>query len=700
MVSEVIITGLKGVPEWAKESTVLEMLRQITNLVELTSEQKKDIRSSLDQARKTGKITKDQARKISGGDSNMLGALTTGLKDTATGAVESAAGLDKLPGPLKKFGASIKNASTFTKTFALSVGFIGNQIGKAIATVRENVSVLRDLSDSGIQMQGSFLEVQKNLAATGMTLAEFGEMASKYSRVLGVNGFNAITKLTKSVNAADKGFATYGLTTAEATEFTAEFLEQQRMAGIFGGIQRRGQAQALKENIERLTAYSKILNVSRKQMMETTKSMLDREDLQRKFFTMEVEDRVKAQDAFKTTIQGFASFGPAGDKFAEMLTDMAAAPVAENSEAFKRLAAASPQLAKDMAALSRSMMDGNSASREEITAMLKRAGANKQLIDRLALAGGELEQMVNIIASVNLAIEEGGKKETKLREDYEKERQEGFEGTFEKFLSTVDKNVKTATALDDAMAKFQATIEYTRVKAFVDLLGGEGTKAIDLAIKAIDAMTAKMMKFNEGDMMANAGKWIHDNLGLALLAAGVALTAFSGIVSGVGIILGGFGLGLKGTLGIFGKLTKLGPSIGLPGKGLAGAARFAGGAAAVGAAGYLGYKAGGLIYEKFLQDKFAPSSFKDYDPNSKILSPEQQDQFKKNQELKAAMKARQKVAGRITTTPTKQSAIQTTPDQTPDIETAKLSAAERTALASEKQVKLLSKLVGAGNILS
>ena len=144
--SDVNIVGLDGAipPMWATEKTLDQMLSQIEKLVTITEAQKKDLSKAIKSGASGGgsKADEQKRQKETKKAANLLGNLSEGLKDSTKSVLESAAGFDNLPGPMSKFGKALKETSGATKIAALGIGIIGNQVGKAISTIKESVNSL------------------------------------------------------------------------------------------------------------------------------------------------------------------------------------------------------------------------------------------------------------------------------------------------------------------------------------------------------------------------------------------------------------------------------------------------------------------------------------------------------------------------------------------------------------------------------
>jgi len=504
---DVIIAGFNGVPEWASEKTLADMLTNVEKMADISTEQKKLLEQSLTEMQKTGKVTAQNAKAVSGaagggGGTGKAVKETNAFKDalskTTKESLETAAGFDKLPGPLANFSKALKDSSKGFKAALLGVGMIGNVIGKYISTVQESVSVLRNLTESGVQFGGSYLEVSRALADTGLTLEAFSGIAEKYGRVMSQNGLKGLIDLTKAAEGATGGFFKLGLTTAEATEYAAEYLDQQRIGGVFGKAASAGQAQALKENMEMFTSYSKVLNVSRKDMQEAGREMLGNADLQAELNSMDVESRTKAVAAFQKTSAAFASLGEPGLALGKIFTDIAASPVAEASEGFQQLANAGlGDLAGRMAEVSAQNKSGIALTQEQLINMVHLTDAEKEQLSALRLAGGQTKETAVLVANLGQAAEEARISQAEMAE---KAAAAGL--NMEDYAKSVDKSAEAATHLQDEMQKFQATAEYGMVKSFAVLLGGHGADAVNTMATALGKVTDELSTFIDGSMVS------------------------------------------------------------------------------------------------------------------------------------------------------------------------------------------------------
>lgn len=524
---DVNIVGVNGqqVPEWATEQTLESMLDQVSELVKITKQQRDVLKKGIKSGGSGGgsgsesKEEKEKNKKTKEA-TNLLGDLTTELAETH-------AGFSQLPRPMKKYLDNLKKTNKVGFAMIAGFGMLVNQATKAVVSIGEQVSTLRDLADSGVQLQGSFMEMSRGLAEVGMTVAEFGEMAGKYSRVMGMQGFTAITQLSSAVNAAEGGFSKWGMTQKEGIEVAAEMLDQQRRAGLFRTINEQRESNRIAEVMDRLTAYSKVLNISREAMLEQRKEMMNDAEVRFRMSQMTEEQRANMEKGLGGTATALAALGSDFDWVANLLKESAVYQINEQSAAWQELAAAGfTPLANDLAALGDAAARGEEVTMEMVEATLRKYGQDKDFLESMFMAGGAAREYAMKIANASLTAEEAADMRKRLED-------RGMSDT----ADAVDANVQTMTAFQQEINQFVAAIEHIRVKSFMDLIGAEAEGGLKGATAALDSLTKKMLEFSDGPYLKNLRDFIVENpwktAGLAIVGMIAAAGTWSLVTTGV-----------------------------------------------------------------------------------------------------------------------------------------------------------------------
>lgn len=677
--TDVNIVGVNGgaVPEWATEKTLEAMLDKIESLVDVTKKQRTELKQAVKGSGKSGSggdMSKEQKKAA-----NMLGDLSKGLKDAAGSAVDTAAGFDKLHGPMGKFVKGLKKTNAGMYVLLAGVGMVANQATKAVVSIKEQVSTLRDLSDSGIRLEGSFMEMSRGLAEAGMTIAEFGELTSKYARVMNRQGFASLSNLASAVNEAEGGFKKWGLTQAEGTEITAELLDQQRIAGIFRLADQQRESATIADVMDKMTAYSKVLNVSRKEMLEGRKEMLADQQVRFRMSQMSAQERELMEKGLGNTAIALEALGDNTSWVAQAIKEAAVFQINEQSDMWQQLASAGlTPLANDLAALGDAAARGEEVTMEMVEATLARHGQDKAFLDNLFNAGGAAREWAVKLGDAQLTVEEAANQRARNEKRGGKEYQE-----------SVDDNVQTLTALQSATDRFMATIEHIRVQGFMALLGDTAQDGIQGAINGLNAMTDAMLKFSDSGKIESMAQTLKDNWQGIAGAAAVGIALFSKSLRS----LAGRVMTAAGGMGKFAK------GLGVLGVGLA------------------GWQAGSMIYDKYgdtegmigfgdwlgghvdfirgkLGNEEAMQRWNRGTGGGDVLSPEAQRIADQARERRKNRAEKAKSAEAATTSATQpDNAI---PDAgMSDADLAKLSVAERTAYTLSEILKVNKKMARA-----
>jgi hypothetical protein len=472
-------------PEWATEDTMQKLMESMEKLVGLTDKQKKDMESGFKDMKETGKVTRQNIKKAGAGGANIFGDTTSGLKSFGKELSETEATIDSLDKPL---GAFNKGLSESAKRFGIIGGafaVFGQQVGLAIGDIKETVGALQQMTDVGIQVKGGFQGLRQVMADTGMSLGEVQEITGKYTRTVGNVGLRGILDLTKAAEDGTFSFREYGMVVAEGAEFQAKMLESQRLGGIFRVQDERAQSMALQENIKNLTAYSNILNVSREEMAQQQIEMKSRADVMRRFNSMDDASREAANASFDQFSAIITALGPEAKGLGDMMTTIIADPAAVNSEAFKTLAAASPQAAQAILDLREKILSGEDVSQQDIVNSL--LGPLDQ-----AAKSGQLEMLSMSDALGETVNMLGGPVLNSLR-NWEQRMADATGDTVEEKMQNLSQStdgaVSAAVGLDQELRKLSQTITSSRIDVFMNLFGEEAAAGVQGITRAIAAVS-------------------------------------------------------------------------------------------------------------------------------------------------------------------------------------------------------------------
>lgn len=510
MAGEVHITGT-DLPQWASEMTLGKLLETVEKLTGISQEQKKSLDKAFREIQKTGKATPSGTGGATGGKSKggkntgIAAELTSGLSDMTSELSGTSKGLDHLSdGPMKVFGKGLKGLSKKMGLLGGFVAIIAGQAGAALKTFTETVSVFRQFAEVGITVNQGIVGFQRDLSNAGMTMEHMAEITSKYTRTVGNIGIRAIVDMTVAAEEGGFAFAKYSLTLDEAVEYQTDLLETQRLGGIFRIRDEKAHRLALQENVKRFTAYSKILNTSREDMMASRKEVKGRADVMRMFNSMPEDMREASNKSFDQLTTLFAGLGPDAKGAMDMLVDIIANPAGMAADSFTELARVSPELANQFMDLRQRVLDGEDIGLDEIenfAGVLDVASKSGQL-NMLALGKGT-EEIANMLggpflnalrnAEVNIAkyAEEGGK----------------AADTAKTMAEAQNENVVRMTKFQDEMNQLHAKTEYARIAFFEGITKKYATDILEGATRHVDQLGNAIQKFGDDPMAFLKDMW-------------------------------------------------------------------------------------------------------------------------------------------------------------------------------------------------
>lgn len=484
--------GLDSDSMWATEKTLEALLETIIKLSDVSADQKKELEKGFKDMAETGKVTRNNLKKTTSkaGGGNMFGDASSGLAGFTSGVVGAADDLDDLgSGPIKKFGKGLVGMTKKMGAMGIVAGAIMNQIGAAISTIKETVDAMRQLNSVGVTIEGDFMAFQEMLQTSTTTIEELAGITSKYARTVGNVGLRSLVNMTAAAENSTFAFKNYGLRLAEATEWQAEMLEADRLGGLIKKRDTAEQSLMLAENVKTLSAYSKILNVSREDMIKQRIALKSRADVQRRFNSMDDKSRIAANASFDQFSDLMTALGDA-DGLTDMMTTIIADPAAVYSEAFTQLAGTAPEVAQAALDLREKIIAG-----EDI--------GPKDVIDRMlgpldeASKSGQIEMV-----SMNDALGEtanllGGPVLNSMRNWTERLAPllaEGLtqEEAIQKLGESTNASVQKATEAQTELDRFAATVKNARVKVFDNLLGQEASSIMDSAIGGLRIASEKI----------------------------------------------------------------------------------------------------------------------------------------------------------------------------------------------------------------
>lgn len=260
-----------------------------------------------------------------------------------------------------------KHVTGLVSKFPIFGGLVGGLAQTFINAIDSQVDTFRELSNVGMDFGGDLFEIQRKAIDAGLSLETFAGALAQNGDKLAIafggatNGADRFQRITKDIQKNQNVFSALGMTMEDVTEFTADYLDMQRIQGRIGQMNDRQLAKGTQDYIMQLDQLSKITGMSRKQAAEELKAQTQDKRLKNIFAAMD--------EGTKKNVQGvLAMVGNASPEMKEAITEMIATGGTPVSDFAKSLVRTNPELAE----LARGLKNGT-VSQDEFTDGLRRA---------------------------------------------------------------------------------------------------------------------------------------------------------------------------------------------------------------------------------------------------------------------------------------------------------------------------------------
>ena len=295
-----------GLPGWAEEKTMQAVLKSLNDFSSTTEDLLKDVLREMSAASKTTATTAATASKLaavaaaaapevgprSGGGKNKEETWwSTIIKNTGRGLARLGTQFTNQARSMGPIGdAAMGLADTLDEAagkienkwlkagsglLGMAVGAAGGIGGMVYKIFEDYVNVFKDMYDVGLTQIRTTHDLNKNLRELTMTSDQFNKVMVKYSRSMRLYGEDSLARLGGASSGLSRRFAELGLPISEASEYTAEWLDRQRLMGMFERLDEQRHRQAMMTNIENLTKFSQMLGVSRKELEAAQRKMVE-----------------------------------------------------------------------------------------------------------------------------------------------------------------------------------------------------------------------------------------------------------------------------------------------------------------------------------------------------------------------------------------------------------------------------------------
>lgn len=272
MTDNVIISGLKGVPDWATEETLTEIRDlaktgvQLDKVANVRGGKKK---KEADQRIKgLGKQFENAVEKQKGILSKVFsGSLTRIVKGTIVGG----ASLDTVFKKMAQHGIDLLGNIPIIGTALVAITGI---MLKLVDVARLAIDQFLELYNTGITLNGSFINLMHVSATAGLSIMEMTDALKSHSETIvrlsteNNQGAFAFAELSRSVVDNMMKFNLMGLRLGEVNDYFLDYLDIQRMAGSVQQMNTQRTTDHFTEYMRQLSLLSRVTGIQRKQLQE------------------------------------------------------------------------------------------------------------------------------------------------------------------------------------------------------------------------------------------------------------------------------------------------------------------------------------------------------------------------------------------------------------------------------------------------
>lgn len=579
MSTDVTIVGFdQNVPQWATEKTLDDIRAVFHKSYGLDKERTDTLDSVFEEIQKTRTITDRYLSSINK-------ALKGGPVDTRTdkirkaeiGAIEDT--VSRLGG--LSMGAGIARGGMID--LSKHTGMLGNAmnilsskftwgaliVAPALAAFKDTVKTIIQTTDAfaefhkvGIIYNEGILSHREALAKLGMGTKDMTEIVQKHARTISLVGIPKFMEMGQRLEENNEQLYQMGLTTKDAVGFMSQHLEMQRLMGIFEFQDAQSLSKAVMQTMKSLTAYTKIMNKSREDIIESQKTMLDSADFARLIASMEPELARGVQSSFSNVTGALAALpNEEGKKIADLITDMVASPIPEISKAYKDLMQTGQhEMANVLLEQATSIRSGAT------TAEGAWAFVNKIFESAEQTSQSGWQQMMSMVEGfegnatfIGGQLTKAGREfETRMKTFEEELGMSRFDPQFMQKLGTlISDEQKAVTQTKNEINKMTEGWDYLKVQKVFEVLGGEdgiagGIELLNVGLQRVNKTIWKMAGTNISD------DWLKYGAALVALAtaAGIAQGALLRFAFGAAAARGG------ASAGFLGKATKAAKGVG------------------------------------------------------------------------------------------------------------------------------------------
>ena len=363
MVEQVEITGFgRGVPDWATEDTLRDIRDYMQTQVNLNTatttttavNQQANTKAAQKNASMSTKATQSIAKALIVGGASFEKILKNTLQTSTDKLANDSGALGKL------------------------VVLVSGSLYQFNAALIEINSSYRELYNSGVSLEGSFVDIVGAAGRAEMGISEFAMAAAQNSQLIAAysgiyeDGAGAFGSLIKNIRTNLIPMGQLGLATSDVVEMLGDYMEAQRMIGIRTGISETRRAQVLTEYLQQVTMLSQLTGKNRKQLAQEMQERIKAPGFSA--FLASQEDVVRDSVAYASTSISAVS-SDLGQLFEELVRF--GQPMSDTTAL---LSGTLGKITPELQALAKRVKTGEKISQQEMESLIRRWGSSAKKI--------------------------------------------------------------------------------------------------------------------------------------------------------------------------------------------------------------------------------------------------------------------------------------------------------------------------------
>ena len=560
---------IDGLPEWATEKTLSDLLRVMQSTGAVTKTQAKDAGKALNNIAKNSNKSREQQksslselkalvkgnkestkaeekaekRRIAAEKANRKFASSEKYKDVndryrgkawkAGRGVESGIGgissmigggigeinapMGKVAGMFGNLGGKLSKLNPVVGILSAGFGLLSAVVGRAWKVFTNTLKTMVSLNEVGIGYANSVRNMIAMSSNMSLTMEEFEAAVGRSAQAIGYFGLKTFSDIAAGLGGANNVLKKYAVTVAEAAEYTAAELDMRRMGGMFDKRNEKEMQEAVAGNIKALSIFSKITNKTRQQMLEEQKALLARADVEAYMAGLSQEQAA----AYKTNLQNLA-WMPAemqggmaemmsniyGPRNTQYLQDIQATGASNVAKAMEDIAMQQKDAAERGVTLTMEQQDAN---RVKLAQALRQ---DHHILQRVGSAGGQYADLaLKLAGSTNLELNMQERNLKRLEEEWRAKKlaDKNYKVTQKEYIEQAGIAAQTAVDFDNSLAKLKVMFDRVIISFIQSLTGEDGfTKVLDFAAGVAKDLANWLAKISEPGGMENFWKEIID----------------------------------------------------------------------------------------------------------------------------------------------------------------------------------------------